>query len=131
MIEDKIRIPTSNVTAEGILYRPEEDGRWPGVIQYTDIGGIRASQQEMARRLAGAGYVVLMPNVFLPHRTAATVRFSPEIWRRAHNEAAGGAFRPPDSRGHRERRFKLCRLSPSTRLRQSRFDGRGGILLHR
>jgi carboxymethylenebutenolidase len=64
MIEDKIQIPTSNVTAEGILYHPEEDGRWPGVIQYTDIGGIRASQQEMARRLAGAGYVVLMPNVF-------------------------------------------------------------------
>jgi len=64
MIEDKIQIPTSNLTAEGILYRPEEDGRWPGVIQYTDIGGIRASQQEMARRLAGAGYVVLMPNVF-------------------------------------------------------------------
>ncbi len=34
------------------------------MIHYTDIGGIRASQEEMARRLAGAGYVVLMPNVF-------------------------------------------------------------------
>src|SRR6266481_4060217 len=131
MIEDKIQIPTSTLTAEGILYRPEEDGRWPGVIQYTDIGGIRASQQEMARRLAGAGLRCAHAECVLPHRTAATVRFSPEIWRRAHNEAAGGAFRSPDSRGHREQRFKLCRLSPSTRLRQSRFDGRGGILLHR
>jgi carboxymethylenebutenolidase len=64
MIEDKIQIPITNGTAEGILFRPEEEGCWPGVIQYTDIGGIRASQQEMARRLAGAGYVVLMPNVF-------------------------------------------------------------------
>jgi carboxymethylenebutenolidase len=64
MIEQKIQIPTATGTAEGVLYHPEKDGRWPGVIQYTDIGGIRPSQEEMARRLAGAGYVVLMPNVF-------------------------------------------------------------------
>jgi carboxymethylenebutenolidase len=64
MIEEKVQIPTTQGTAEGILFRPEQAGRWPGVIQYTDIGGIRPSQQEMARRLAGAGYVVLMPNVF-------------------------------------------------------------------
>lgn len=64
MIEQKIQIPTASGTAEGILFRPKQEGRRPGVIQYTDIGGIRVSQQEMARRLAGAGYVVLMPNVF-------------------------------------------------------------------
>jgi carboxymethylenebutenolidase len=34
------------------------------VIHYTDIGGIRASQQQMAQQLAGTGYVVLMPNIF-------------------------------------------------------------------
>jgi len=53
MIEQKIQIPTASGTAEGILFRPKQEGRRPGVIQYTDIGGIRVSQQEMARRLAG------------------------------------------------------------------------------
>ena len=64
MAEQKIQIPTAGGTTEGVIYFPEKTGRWPGVIHYTDIGGIRASQEQMARRLAGAGYVVLMPNVF-------------------------------------------------------------------
>jgi carboxymethylenebutenolidase len=64
LVEDKIQIQTAEGVAEGILSRPEKEGQWPCVIQYTDIGGIRASQEEMARRLAEAGYVVLLPNVF-------------------------------------------------------------------
>ena len=36
----------------------------PGVIHLTDIGGIRPSHREMAKRLAEKGYTVLMPNVF-------------------------------------------------------------------
>ncbi|HYM07036.1 MAG TPA: dienelactone hydrolase family protein [Terriglobales bacterium] len=73
MIEEKIQVSTSAGTTEAIIYAPEKTGRWPGVIQYTDIGGIRASQEEMARRLAGAGYVVLMPNVF--YRTSGLPLF--------------------------------------------------------
>ncbi len=34
------------------------------MIFLTDIGGIRPSQRQMARRLASEGYTVLMPNVF-------------------------------------------------------------------
>jgi carboxymethylenebutenolidase len=73
MIEQKIQIPTAAGSAEGILYRPGKDGRWPGVILYTDIGGIRASQEQMARQLSEEGYVVLMPNVF--YRTSALPLF--------------------------------------------------------
>ena len=64
MTEQNIQIPTAHGRTEAIIYAPKETGLWPGVIQYTDIGGIRASQQEMARRLSATGYVVLMPNVF-------------------------------------------------------------------
>ncbi len=64
MTEQKIQIPTAAGTTEGVIYSPEGLGRWPGVIHYTDIGGIRTSQEEMARRLSAEGYVVLMPNVF-------------------------------------------------------------------
>ena len=63
MIEEAIEIRTSDGTADGFLYRAEGK-RLPGVIHLTDIGGIRPSHREMARRLASSGYAVLLPNVF-------------------------------------------------------------------
>ena len=73
MVEEKIQIPTAAGTAEGVIYSPGKDGRWPGVILYTDIGGIRPSQEQMARHLAEVGYIVLMPNIF--YRTGALPLF--------------------------------------------------------
>ncbi len=73
MIEQKTHIPTANGTAEAIVYSSKTQERLPGVIFYTDIGGIRASQEQMARRLAEAGYVVVMPNIF--YRTSAMPLF--------------------------------------------------------
>src|SRR5262245_27818537 len=64
MIEQAIEIPTPDGTIDGWLIRPEAEGQWPGVIQLTDIGGIRPSARAMAQRLASAGYSVLLPNVF-------------------------------------------------------------------
>ncbi|MFZ2062136.1 MAG: dienelactone hydrolase family protein [Candidatus Binatus sp.] len=63
MIEEAIEIRTSDGNADGILFRAEGERR-PGVIHLTDIGGIRPSHREMAKRLAEKGYTVLMPNVF-------------------------------------------------------------------
>src|ERR1700735_121257 len=63
MIEEAIEIRTTDGTADGLLYRAEGDRR-PGVIHLTDIGGIRQSHRDMAKRLAEKGYTVLMPNVF-------------------------------------------------------------------
>jgi len=68
MVQEEIRIPMAAGTAEAAVYRPEGEGHWPGVLLLTDIGGIRPAYHDLARRLAGAGYVVLMPNVFF--RTA-------------------------------------------------------------
>jgi carboxymethylenebutenolidase len=63
MIEEEIEIRMHDGTADAVLYR-HENGRRPGVIHLTDIGGIRESHRGMARRLAEEGYVVLLPNVF-------------------------------------------------------------------
>jgi carboxymethylenebutenolidase len=63
MIEEPIEIRTNDGTVDGLLYR-EEGQRRPGVIHLTDIGGIRKSHRDMAKRLAEKGYTVLMPNVF-------------------------------------------------------------------
>jgi carboxymethylenebutenolidase len=68
MIEEAIEIRTPDGTADGLIYRAEGGERRPGVIHLTDIGGIRQSHRDMAKRLAGKGYTVLMPNVF--YRTA-------------------------------------------------------------
>jgi len=64
MNEEQIEIPLADGTTEAFLYR-EETERRPGVLFLTDIVGIRAANREMARRLAGEGYSVLMPNLFL------------------------------------------------------------------
>jgi len=64
MIETPIEIKTPGGVSDGLLYQPEAQGKWPGVIFLTDIVGIRASQQQEARQLCEAGFVVLMPNIF-------------------------------------------------------------------
>jgi carboxymethylenebutenolidase len=68
MIEETVANPTRDGIADGVLFRPGGDGRHPGVIYLTDIGGIRAAPIAMARRVAELGYVVLVPNAF--YRTA-------------------------------------------------------------
>lgn len=64
MNEEAIEIRTADGTSDGFLYRAEGGSRRPGVIHLTDIGGIRPANRDMARRVAGLGYTVLLPNVF-------------------------------------------------------------------
>jgi len=64
MIEKAIEIRTPNDAADGFLIQPEKDGRWPGILYLTDIGGIRDANRAMASRLAAEGYAVLFPNIF-------------------------------------------------------------------
>jgi carboxymethylenebutenolidase len=64
VIEEKIEIHTTDGTSEGFLCLPDGAGAWPGVIYFTDIGGIRPTFEDMAKRLAVKGYAVLLPNVF-------------------------------------------------------------------
>lgn len=63
-MEREIEIRTADGAADGLLFQPDGKGPWPGVIHLTDIGGIRPSHREMAKRLSSQGYAVLLPNVF-------------------------------------------------------------------
>jgi len=73
LTEKEIEITTPDGKADSVLYF--EDGRrQPGVIFLTDIGGVRDSQRQMARRLAEAGYAVLMPSAF--YRTGKPPMFA-------------------------------------------------------
>jgi carboxymethylenebutenolidase len=64
VVERHIEIATADGTADGLLFEPQSGNRRPGILYLTDIGGIRPSQRGIARRLAGQGYIVLLPNVF-------------------------------------------------------------------
>jgi carboxymethylenebutenolidase len=64
MVEQAAEVRTPDGVSDSVLYLSEDRRRLPGVIFLTDIGGIRPSQRQMARRLAAEGYTVLMPNVF-------------------------------------------------------------------
>jgi carboxymethylenebutenolidase len=73
--EQPIEIRTPDGLTEGFLYHPDARGSWPGVLELTDIGGIRAATRDMARRVASLGYTVLLPNVF--YRTGKPPLFDP------------------------------------------------------
>ena len=65
---EAIEIRTGDGTARAWIHGlGEGGGARPGVILYTDAFGVRPTMREMAERLAGLGYVVLVPDVF--HRS--------------------------------------------------------------
>lgn len=76
MTEQHIRIPMPDGEADAILFKPDSASGepLPGVIDLPDIGGIRDASMRMSRRLAGEGYLVLLPNPF--YRVSAPPVFS-------------------------------------------------------
>ncbi|MGF2943586.1 dienelactone hydrolase family protein [Mycobacterium sp. Lab-001] len=62
------KITDTITTADGVctvkLFTPEGSGPWPGVVMYTDAGGVRDAFDQMAAKLAGYGYAVLLPDVY-------------------------------------------------------------------
>lgn len=64
MLEKELEIKMQDGVSDSVLFHPEGEGPHPGVLYFTDIGGIRAANRESAARLAKQGYSVLMPNIF-------------------------------------------------------------------
>jgi carboxymethylenebutenolidase len=59
-----VRVPTRDGAAKGTLHVPDGAGPWPGVLVFTDIFGPRDVFAAMGDRLAGLGYVALIPDVY-------------------------------------------------------------------
>ncbi len=70
-------IATTDGSCPVSVFRPDGDGPWPAVILYMDGLGVRPALIDMAERLSGAGYLVLLPDLF--YRTGPT---DPEDGRR-------------------------------------------------
>ena len=65
-----IAIDTPDGSCPISLFEPEADGPRPAVIFYMDGLGIRPALFEMGERMAAAGYLVLLPDLF--YRTGPT-----------------------------------------------------------
>jgi carboxymethylenebutenolidase len=59
-----IDVETPDGVADCYLTLPADNGPHPAVLFMIDAIGLRARTQEMADRIAGQGYVVLMPNPY-------------------------------------------------------------------
>ena len=73
VVERDVLVPTADGKADAALFYPAGAGPWPAVLMWPDIFGLRPVFREMGRRLAAAGYVVLVPNPFYRTRKAPVV----------------------------------------------------------
>lgn len=75
MADQTITIHTADGAMPTHVLTPEGAGPWPTVIVYMDALAMRPALVEMAARLAGRGYRVLLPDLF--YRAGAYPPFDP------------------------------------------------------
>lgn len=71
--EHDVSVTTADGNADAALFYPTGAGKWPAVLMWPDILGLRPVFREMGRRLAAQGYVVLVPNPYYRARKAPVV----------------------------------------------------------
>ncbi|HWV97826.1 MAG TPA: dienelactone hydrolase family protein [Xanthobacteraceae bacterium] len=64
MIDQQIDIATRDGHVTTFITHPERDGPHPVILFLMDAPGIREELRDMARRLATAGYYVMLPNLY-------------------------------------------------------------------
>ncbi|WP_310539359.1 dienelactone hydrolase family protein [Phenylobacterium sp.] len=64
MIEQTVEIVTPHGATTTFIVHPERDGPHPVILFYMDAPAIREELRDMARRLASAGYYVVLPNLY-------------------------------------------------------------------
>jgi carboxymethylenebutenolidase len=73
VVEKDVMVPTVDGSVDAVLFHPAGAGSWPAVLMWPDILGLRPVFREMGRRLAAAGYTVLVPNPFYRTNRAPVV----------------------------------------------------------
>ncbi len=72
LTEKDVTIKTPDGTCDAAFIHPTS-GKHPGVLIWTDIFGLRPSMRDIAKRLAGVGYSVLVPNPFYRTQKAPVI----------------------------------------------------------
>jgi carboxymethylenebutenolidase len=71
--ETDVLVTTPDGSADAALFAPAGKGKWPAVLMWPDILGLRPVFREMGKRLAAQGYVVLVLNPYYRARKAPVV----------------------------------------------------------
>ncbi len=64
MIEQTVQITTRDGICDTFVVHPDRGSPFPAILFYMDGAGVREELRDMARRLASAGYYVMLPNFF-------------------------------------------------------------------
>jgi len=79
MNDTSCQITTPDGSCDALSYVPDSGARASGVLLITDAGGIRPVFREMARRIAAAGHVVLLPNMYYRLQPAPLFEAMPNL----------------------------------------------------
>jgi carboxymethylenebutenolidase len=64
LAHEEVSVQTDDGNCTVQVLTPAGDGPWPAAIVYMDAGGIRPGMVQVAQRLAAAGYLTLLPDLF-------------------------------------------------------------------
>ena len=64
MPEREVSISTGDGECSASLHIPTGSGPWPAVLMYPDAGSLRDVFRDMGERMAGLGYVTLVPDIY-------------------------------------------------------------------
>jgi len=68
-----IDLPTSNGPMRTHVFRPAKEGRYPGVLMYSEIFQVTEPIRRTAAFLAGHGFIVAVPEIYHEFLAAGTV----------------------------------------------------------
>jgi carboxymethylenebutenolidase len=71
--EKAVLVKTVDGNADAALFYPAGKGKWPAVLMWPDILGLRPVFREMGKRLAAQGYVVLVVNPYYRAKKAPVI----------------------------------------------------------
>ena len=86
MIERHLDIQTQDGEMNAFITYPDEGGPFPVVLFYMDAPGKREELHDMARRIATAGYFVVLPNLYYRRRREFEMERSEEGMKKMFEE---------------------------------------------
>lgn len=84
MLEQTLDLATNDGAMETFICHPERGGPYPPVLMLMDAPGIREELYDMARRLATAGYYVMLPNLY--YRAGRDTKYGPDVLKHGSEE---------------------------------------------
>ena len=95
---NEVTVRTKDGTCDAAVFYPSGKGSWPGVLLWPDIGGMRQANKDMAKRLAGKGYVVMVVNPFYrTDKAPAMATINAQVPEQAAKRNAARALMTPDA----------------------------------